>query len=594
MKIIVHTIVVYTTVKGERNMLRRIFSYMGEYKKYLYLAVICITGESVFELVIPLIMANILDIGVANQDKVYIFQQGGIMLVCALLALVLGIGSARFSARCGQGLGANLREAEYAKFQEFSFANVDHFQLSSLVTRMTSDVTNIQNTISGGMRPACRGPVMLVLATAVAFSINHRLAIVFFIALPVLAVFLYAIISHVRPLYAKMQSAIDLVNRIIQENLTAVRVVKAYVRGEYEIEKFEKVNTNLKTQSEKAFKLASTNMAAMQFVMYGTILAILWFGGRMIQVGNMQVGELTGFLSYVLQILNSLMMISNIFMMLTRSLASGKRILEVIDEEIDIREDKAEDIEVIRGEIVFDHVYFKYKKEAPEYVLSDIHLKIPAGSTVGIVGQTGSAKTTLVQLIPRLYEVTEGAVRIDGKTVDQYPLMHLRDAVAVVLQKNTLFSGTLRENLLWGNPNATQEELDEACRIAGVDEFLGRLEKGYDTEMGQGGVNVSGGQKQRICIARAILKKPKVLILDDSTSAVDTATEAQIRSQLAEFLPHMTKIVIAQRISSVRHADFIVVLDDGRIQGTGTHEELLESNRIYQEIYESQKEGVDL
>lgn len=594
MKIIVHTIVVYTTMKGERNMLRRIFSYMGEYKKYLYLAVLCITGESVFELVIPLIMANILDIGVANQDKVYIFQQGGIMLVCALLALVLGIGSARFSARCGQGLGANLREAEYAKFQEFSFANVDHFQLSSLVTRMTSDVTNIQNTISGGMRPACRGPVMLVLATAVAFSINHRLAIVFFIALPVLAVFLYAIISHVRPLYAKMQSAIDLVNRIIQENLAAMRVVKAYVRGEYEIEKFEKVNTNLKTQSEKAFKLASTNMAAMQFVMYGTILAILWFGGRMIQVGNMQVGELTGFLSYVLQILNSLMMISNIFMMMTRSLASGKRILEVIDEEIDIREDKAEDIEVIRGEIVFDHVYFKYKKEAPEYVLSDIHLKIPAGSTVGIVGQTGSAKTTLVQLIPRLYEVTEGAVRIDGKTVDQYPLMHLRDAVAVVLQKNTLFSGTLRENLLWGNPNATQRELDEACRIAGVDEFLGRLEKGYDTEMGQGGVNVSGGQKQRICIARAILKKPKVLILDDSTSAVDTATEAQIRSQLAEFLPHMTKIVIAQRISSVRHADFIVVLDDGRIQGTGTHEELLESNRIYQEIYESQKEGVDL
>ena len=594
MKIIVHTIVVYTTMKGERNMLRQIFSYMGEYKKYMYLAVICITGESVFELVIPLIMANILDIGVANQDKVYIFQQGGIMLVCALLALALGIGSARFSARCGQGLGANLREAEYAKFQEFSFANVDHFQISSLVTRMTSDVTNIQNTISGGMRPACRGPVMLVLATAVAFSINHRLAIVFFIALPVLAVFLYAIISHVRPLYAKMQSAIGLVNRIIQENLTAVRVVKAYVRGEYEIEKFEKVNTNLKTQSEKAFKLASTNMAAMQFVMYGTILAILWFGGRMIQVGNMQVGELTGFLSYVLQILNSLMMISNIFMMMTRSLASGKRILEVIDEEIDIREDKAKDIEVTRGEIVFDHVYFKYKKEASEYVLSDMHLKIPAGSTVGIVGQTGSAKTTLVQLIPRLYEATEGSVLIDGKTVDQYPLKTLRDAVAVVLQKNTLFSGTLRENLLWGNPNATQRELDEACRIAGVDEFLGRLEKGYDTEMGQGGVNVSGGQKQRICIARAILKKPKVLILDDSTSAVDTATEARIRSQLAEFLPHMTKIVIAQRISSVRHADFIVVLDDGRIQGIGTHEELLESNRIYQEIYESQKEGVDL
>ena len=391
-----------------------------------------------------------------------------------------------------------------------------------------------------------------------------------------------------------MQSAIDLVNRIVQENLTAVRVVKAYVRGEYEIDKFEKVNTNLKTQSERAFKLASTNMAAMQFVMYGTILAILWFGGRMIQIGDMKVGELTGFLSYVLQILNSLMMISNIFMMMTRSLASGKRIMEVIDEEIDIREDEAEDIAVERGEIQFDHVFFKYKKEAREYVLSDINLKIPEGKTVGIVGQTGAAKTTLVQLIPRLYDVSQGQILIDGRPVEKYPLKHLRDAVAMVLQKNTLFSGTLRDNLLWGNPDATQEELDEACRIAGVDEFLDRLEKGYETEMGQGGVNVSGGQKQRICIARAILKKPKVLILDDSTSAVDTATEAKIRGELAQKLPHMTKIIIAQRISSVKHADFIVVLDDGKIEGIGCHEELLQTNRIYQEIYESQKEGADL
>lgn len=575
-------------------MLRRIFSYTGEYKKYLYLAVLCITGESFFELAIPLVMANIVDVGVVNGDKTYIFQQGGIMIICALIALALGIGSARFSARCGQGLGANLREAEYAKFQEFSFANVDHFQLSSLVTRMTSDITNIQNTISGGLRPACRGPVMLVAATGVAFSINHELAIVFFIALPVLGTALYTIIRRVRPLYARMQSAIDLVNRIVQENLTAVRVVKAYVRGEYEIDKFEKVNTNLKTQSERAFKLASTNMAAMQFVMYGTILAILWFGGRMIQIGDMKVGELTGFLSYVLQILNSLMMISNIFMMMTRSLASGKRIMEVIDEEIDIREDEAEDIAVERGEIQFDHVFFKYKKEAREYVLSDINLKIPAGKTVGIVGQTGAAKTTLVQLIPRLYDVSQGQILIDGRPVEKYSLKHLRDAVAMVLQKNTLFSGTLRDNLLWGNPDATQEELDEACRIAGVDEFLDRLEKGYETEMGQGGVNVSGGQKQRICIARAILKTPKVLILDDSTSAVDTATEAKIRGELAQKLPHMTKIIIAQRISSVKHADFIVVLDDGKIEGIGCHEELLQTNRIYQEIYESQKEGADL
>ena len=575
-------------------MIKRIFSYSGQYKKYLVFAALCITAESLFELVIPLIMANIVDIGVASGDRAYIFEQGAWMLVCAFLALLLGIGSAKFSAIAGQGLGANLREAEYAKLQQFSFANVDHFQLSSLVTRMTSDVTNIQNSISGGMRPACRGPVMLVAATAVAFTINAELALVFLVALPVLGVCLFLIIRGVRPLFAKMQSAIDLVNRIIQENLTAVRVVKAYVRGDYEIGKFGEVNTNLQTQSERAFKLATTNMAAMQFVMYGTILSILWFGGRMIRIGGMQVGELTGFLSYVLQILNSLMMISNIFMMLTRSLASGKRILEVMDEEIDITEEKAEEIEVTRGEISFEHVYFKYKEEAQEYVLSDITLHIGAGETVGIVGQTGAAKTTLVQLIPRLYDITSGRLLIDGRPVEKYPLKHLRDAVAMVLQKNTLFSGTLKENLLWGNPEADMEEIEEACRIAGADEFIGRLEKGYDTEMGQGGVNVSGGQKQRICIARAILKKPKVLILDDSTSAVDTATEARIREMLAEKLPRMTKIIIAQRISSVRHADKIVVLEDGRIQGIGTHEELLAGNKIYREIYESQKEGADL
>ena len=575
-------------------MLKRIFSYSGQYKKYLVFAALCITAESLFELVIPLIMANIVDIGVASGDRTYIFEQGAWMLICAFLALLLGIGSAKFSAVAGQGLGVNLREAEYAKLQQFSFANVDHFQLSSLVTRMTSDVTNIQNSISGGMRPACRGPVMLVAATAVAFTINAELALVFLVALPVLAVCLFLIIRGVRPLFAKMQGAIDLVNRIIQENLTAVRVVKAYVRGDYEIGKFGEVNTNLQTQSERAFRLATTNMAAMQFVMYGTILSILWFGGKMIRIGGMQVGELTGFLSYVLQILNSLMMISNIFLMLTRSLASGKRILEVMDEKIDITEEKAEEIEVTRGVNSFEHVYFKYKEEAQEYVLSDITLHIGAGETVGIVGQTGAAKSTLVQLIPRLYDITSGRLLIDGHPVEKYPLKHLRDAVAMVLQKNTLFSGTLKENLLWGSPEADMEEIEEACRIAGADEFIGRLEKGYDTEMGQGGVNVSGGQKQRICIARAILKKPKVLILDDSTSAVDTATEARIRRMLAEKLPEMTKIIIAQRISSVRYADKIVVLEDGRIQGIGTHEELLAGNKIYQEIYESQKEGADL
>lgn len=539
-------------------------------------------------------MADIVDIGVANGDTAYIFSRGGFMILCALLALLLGIGSARFAAIAGQGLGANLREAEYAKLQEFSFANVDHFQISSLVTRMTGDVTNIQNSISSGMRPACRGPVMLVAATGVAFSINGKLAVVFLIALPVLALCLGTIIVKVRPLYGKMQEAVDLVNRIIQENLTAVRVVKAYVRGKYEIGKFGEVNTNLQTQSERAFRLATTNMACMQFVMYATIISILWFGGGMIRVGNMQVGELTGFLSYVLQILNSLMMISNIFLMLTRSLASAKRIAEVLDEEIDITEEKAEDIEVERGEIEFSHVFFKYKKEAKEYVLSDINLHIYPGQTVGIVGQTGSAKTTLVQLIPRLYDATEGEVLIDGRPVNRYPLKNLRDSISMVLQNNTLFSGSLRDNLLWGDKDASQEEIEEACRIAGAYEFIDRLPEGFDTEMGQGGVNVSGGQKQRICIARAVLKKPKVLILDDSTSAVDTATEAGIREQLAEKLPGMTKIIIAQRISSVRHADRIIVLEDGKIMGSGTHEELLSGNEIYREIYESQKEGAEL
>ena len=575
-------------------MLRRIFSYSGKYKKYFVLAALCITAESLFELLIPLIMADIVDIGVANGDTAYIFSRGGFMILCALLALLLGIGSARFAAIAGQGLGANLREAEYAKLQEFSFANVDHFQISSLVTRMTGDVTNIQNSISSGMRPACRGPVMLVAATGVAFSINGKLAVVFLIALPVLALCLGTIIVKVRPLYGKMQEAVDLVNRIIQENLTAVRVVKAYVRGKYEIGKFGEVNTNLQTQSERAFRLATTNMACMQFVMYATIISILWFGGGMIRVGNMQVGELTGFLSYVLQILNSLMMISNIFLMLTRSLASAKRIAEVLDEEIDITEEKAEDIEVERGEIEFSHVFFKYKKEAKEYVLSDINLHIYPGQTVGIVGQTGSAKTTLVQLIPRLYDATEGEVLIDGRPVNRYPLKNLRDSISMVLQNNTLFSGSLRDNLLWGDKDASQEEIEEACRIAGADEFIDRLPEGFDTEMGQGGVNVSGGQKQRICIARAVLKKPKVLILDDSTSAVDTATETGIREQLAEKLPGMTKIIIAQRISSVRHADRIIVLEDGKIMGSGTHEELLSGNEIYREIYESQKEGAEL
>lgn len=575
-------------------MLRRIFSYMKQYKKYAYLALFCIAVEVVLELMVPLIMADLIDTGVANADEMYIYKKGIQMVCCAAAALFFGIGSSRFSALAGQGLGANLRKAEYEKLQSYSFTNIDHFRVSSLVTRLTSDVTNIQNSVSTGMRPFGRSPVMLIFATGIAFSINSKLALVFFVALPVLAILLVAIILNVRPLYSKMQLAIDLLNRTIQENLTAVRVVKSYVRGDYETAKFEEANLNLKNESEKAFGISVLNMPSFQFVMYGTILALLLFGGHLVNMGQLKIGELTGFLSYVLLILNSLMMMSNVFLMMTRSLASGARIVEVIDEKIDMTDESAEDISVEKGGIEFENVWFKYKKEAKEYVLSDVSFKIEPGQTVGIIGQTGSAKTTLVQLIPRLYDATQGTVKIDGVDVRKYPMKHLRDAVSVVLQKNTLFSGTVLSNLKWGDDNASMVEIDKACHIACVDEFLDRLHDGYMTKIEQGGVNVSGGQKQRLCIARAILKKPKVLILDDSTSAVDTATEAKIRDGLAKELPDMTKIIIAQRISSVRHADQIIILDKGRVNGIGTHESLLAENTIYQEIYESQKEGADL
>ena len=575
-------------------MLRRIFSYMRPYRRAALLSVLCVLAESVCELVIPLLMADIIDIGVAHGDQGYIMRQGGKMVLCALCALVLGIGSARFAAVCGQGLGAELRRAEYQKLQSFAFSNIDRFQVPSLVTRLTSDVTTIQNAVSSGLRPACRSPIMLLLATGMAFAVNARLASVFLIALPTLAVLLYAIIRRVGPLYGRMQRALDQVNRIVQENLTAVRVVKAYVRGDYEQEKFDAVNDRLQTASERAFRLAAMNMPALQCVMYATILAILWLGGELMTVGRIKTGELTGILSYVLQILNSLMLLSNVFLSITRSMASAGRILEVMDETPAMADAGDPSLRVERGEIVFEHVSFQYKKGAAERVLTDISCTIRAGQTVGVIGRTGAAKSTLVQLIPRLYDATEGRVLIDGRPVQDYTLSHLRDAVAVVLQKTTLFSGTLRDNLRWGKADATDEEMAEACRIACADEFIDRLADGYDTEMGQGGVNVSGGQKQRLCIARALLKHPRVLILDDSTSAVDTATEACIRQRLSDALPGMTRIIIAQRISSVRHADQILILEDGRLCGQGTHEELLAGNPIYQAIYASQKEGAEL
>ena len=567
---------------------------MEKYKMYAVLSCLCVAFETLFELIIPMIMADIIDVGVANGDQAYILERGLQMVFCAGISLVLGIGYARFAALCGQGLGAEIRKAEYRKIQEFSFSNTDKFSTSSLVTRLTSDVTLIQNAVSNGIRPLIRAPLMMVTGMILSFLLNAKLALVFFVAAPTLGICLWLVIRKVRPLYTRMQSAIDLVNRMIQENLTAIRVVKAYVREDYEKVKFAQVNQELKSISEKSFRTAVLNMPAMQLVMYTTIICILWFGGKLIFAGEMQVGELTGFLSYVLQILNSLMMISNVFLMLTRAMASGKRILDVLDEEIDLKEDPEATGEIKAGEIEFRNVSFKYKKEGKKYVLSNVSFHIEPGQTVGIIGGTGSAKSTLVQLIPRLYDVTEGEILIDQISVKQYPLKHLREAVAMVLQKNTLFTGTIADNLRWGKEDASEEELMKACRMACADEFLLQMKDGLSSQVEQGGVNLSGGQKQRLCIARALLKRPRILILDDSTSAVDTATEAKIREALQNSLADTTKIIIAQRITSVMHADQILIMEDGKLNDCGTHEELLQRNEIYQEIYYSQQEGCGL
>lgn len=573
--------------------MRQLLPYMTKYKRYLILSCLCVILETIFELIIPILMADIIDIGVMNKDKNYIIMQGTIMIVCALLALILGVMYAKYAAIAGQGFGKELRRAEFSKIQEFSFGNIDHFATSSLITRLTSDVTILQTAIVNGVRPLVRSPVMLLTALILTFSINAKLSIIFLIAIPILGFGLYIIVKRVGPLYSLMQTSIDQVNTIVQENLNAIRVVKAYVRGDYEQKKFDHVNHVLKKHSEHAFLTSVWNMPLFQYVMYGTIVCIIWFGGQMILNGQMQVGELTGFLSYVLQILNSLMMISAVFLMLTRAIASMKRIEEVLVENIELADSKNCIQEIQSGDIEFQHVYFKYHQDAKEYVLSDIHFHLKQGQTLGILGGTGSAKTSLIQLIARLYDATQGSVYVGNHDVKDYSLVALRDAVGVVLQKNTLFSGTIKENLLWGNEDASDEDIAWACHVARADEFICQFEKGYDTLIEQGGVNVSGGQKQRLCIARALLKHPQILILDDSTSAVDTATEASIQEELSA-LKETTKIIIAQRISSIEKADCIMILDDGHIHGMGTHEELLKTNEIYQDIYQSQQKGVDL
>ena len=570
--------------------LKRVFTHLGPFKKEFILSILFIIAETGFELTIPLIMADIIDVGVQTRDIHYICIKGVQMGICALLSLITGLLYARYAARAALGFGSGVREAEFSRIQSYSFANLDHFSTSSLITRMTTDITVMQNAITGGLRPMVRGPVMLIMGLFLAFWMNAALALVFVICTPVLACILFFIVRRVAPLYGKLQVCMDRVNAAIQENLTAIRAVKAFVREEYEEEVFEKANRELADTSRTTFHFAVLNLPAFQLTMYTSIVLILWFGGGFIQTGSMQVGELTGFLSYVLQIVNSLMMISNVFLMLTRSLASARRINQVFDETSTLSDPENPCHVIPDGQIDFDHVSFKYKKEAKEYTLSDIDLHIKAGETVGIIGGTGSSKSTLVQLIPRLYDATAGSVRVGGRDVRSYSLESLRDGVGIVLQKNVLFSGTIRENLLWGSPGATEDELQAACRAACADEFIRTLPEGLDTRLDQGGVNLSGGQRQRLCIARALLKQPKILIFDDSTSAVDTATESRIRAAL-EAIPSMTKLVIAQRILSVMHADKIVILDDGRIHAVGTHQSLLAESPIYREIYESQKGG---
>ncbi len=572
--------------------IKRLLSYLGPYRVTMLIGGALVLVETCLELVIPVLIADLLDYGVANADVPYILHKGIQMGVCALLALITGLLYARFAARAAYGWGARIREAQFEKVQDYSFANLDHFDTSSLVTRMTTDVTVLQNAINAGFRPLVRGPVMLIMGIGLSFWMNAELALVFVFCTPVLAVLLFLILRKVAPMYGQLQKVVDRLNKTVQEGLTAIRAVKAFVRGEYEEEKFQTVNADLMQTSQTTFHYAVLNLPVFQFVMYTVVVLIMWFGGNMILQGKLLVGDLTGFLSYVLQVINSLMMIANVFLLLTRSLASARRINEVLDEEVSLRS-KPDAVQVVpNGSVDFEGVSFKYRADAQKFALSDVDLHIPAGQTVGDLGGTGSAKSTLVQLIPRLYDATQGVVRVGGRDVRDYDLRALRDAVGIILQKNVLFSGTVRENLLWGNPQADDDALWAACRAACADEFLERIPGGLDADLGQGASNISGGQKQRLCIARTLLKHPKILIFDDSTSAVDTATEGKIRTALAA-LPQVTKIIIAQRITSVMHTDQIVILDDGRIHAIGTHEELLAHDPIYQEIYHSQMKGGD-
>ena len=576
-------------------MLKKLAPYTRGYRLYVMLGVLFSAGEAVMELELPQAMSEIVDVGIAGGDRSYILLTGLKMFLMAMAALGCGVGAAVLAAKAAMGFGANLRQAEYEQVQRFSFANIEHFSTASLITRLTNDVSSVQMTLFMGMRMCVRAPVMLVTALVKAMEISLDLSQVFLVAVPLLIIAVVIVIRYVGPFFTALQNATDDLNLVVQENLNAVRVVKSFVREDEEEKKFRVRSDRLRDTAERAFGFVVMFMPIMIMIMGGTIVSLMWLGGHDVAEGTLLSGDLMAFVTYASEILMSLMMVSMVLMFLTRAIACGKRIVEVLDEQPQITDAQADPaLTVENGDIRFEHVYFKYHPTAEDWNLTDIDMHIESGMTVGILGGTGSAKTTLVSMIPRLYEVDKGAVCVGGHNVKDYTMEALRSGCAMVLQKNTLFSGTIRENLRWGRADATDAEIEEACRMACADEFIQRMPDGYDTYIEQGGTNVSGGQKQRLCIARAILRRPKVLILDDSTSAVDTATDARIRGALKTALPGTTKLIIAQRITSVMDADMILVLDDGHVVGQGTHTQLMESCEIYREVYESQQEGVSI
>lgn len=575
-------------------MVRKLLRSVREYKKHSILAPVFVIFEVIMEVVIPLLMANLIDFGIDDGNLEYIVKMGVVLVVFALISLIFGILSGRSAAIASAGFAKNLRKDMYYKVQNFSFSNIDKFSTASIVTRLTTDITNVQNAYMMIIRVAVRAPIMLICALVLAFNVNASMALIFLCIVPILAVGLFFIMSKAHPIFERVFKTYDKLNNVVQENLYGIRVVKSFVREDHENEKFGKISKSIFKDFSKAERLLAWNMPLMQFCVYTCMLLISWFGARLIVLsGNdpsvgMTTGQLMSLITYAMQILMSLMMLSMIFVMIIISRASMERITEILDEERDITNGENPVKEVKDGSIIFDNVSFAYKKDADKMCLSDISVSIKSGETVGIIGGTGSGKTSLVNLIPRLYDVTKGKLTVGGLDVKDYDIEALRDSVAVVLQKNVLFSGTIKENLRWGNENATDEEIVNVCKLAQADSFVSTFPKGYDTYIEQGGTNVSGGQKQRLCIARALLKKPKILILDDSTSAVDTKTDALIRKAFAEEIPDTTKIIIAQRISSIENADKIIVMDDGGINAVGTHEELLKSNEIYREVYTSQ------